>query len=85
MERYTESHMRSYRDRGWEQRFWYFLDFKFIASEWKYYNNTQELPVELVARNFNDTICTISRLNPPIARENLGIFLAVDENQRAQI
>ena len=61
--------------------FWYFLDFKFIANDWKY-KDTQDLPGELVARNFDDTICPLARLNPSIARETLGIFLAIDGNQR---
>jgi len=67
-----------------DKAFWYFLDFKFTANEWKY-KNSQDLPGELVARNFDDTICPLARLNPSIARETLGIFLAMDGNQRAQI
>ena len=64
--------------------FWYFLDFKFTANEWKY-KNSVELPGELVARNYDNSICPLARLNPSIARETLGIFLAMDGNQRAQI
>jgi len=63
---------------------WYFLDFKFNANKLKY-NNSQELPGELVASSVDDTICTPARLNPSISRETLGKFLAMDGNQRAQI
>ena len=38
--------------------FWYFLDFKFTANEWKY-KNSVELPGELVARNYDNSICPL--------------------------
>jgi len=43
-----------------------------------------DLPGELHARNFDEKIHLLSCLNPSLARETLGIFLAMDSNQRAQ-
>ena len=63
--------------------FWYFLDFKFSNDTWKY-KTANELPGELHARNFDDKIHPLARLDPSLARETLGIFLAMDGNQRAQ-
>ena len=63
--------------------FWYFLDFKFSNDIWKY-KKVDDLPGELHARNFDDRIYPLARLDPSLARETLGIFLAMDGNQRAQ-
>ena len=43
-----------------------------------------DLPGELHARNFDEKIYPLARLDPSLARETLGIFLAMDGNQRAQ-
>ena len=63
--------------------FWYFLDFKFIKGKWKY-KNKEELPGKLQVRNQKDITTNLARLEPSMARETLGVFMAMDGNQREQ-
>jgi len=44
----------------------------------------EDLSGELNSRNFDDRIYPLARLDPSLARETLGIFLAMEGNQRSQ-
>ena len=63
--------------------FWYFLDFKFAKGQWKY-KNKEDLPGTLQVRSQQGTATNLARLEPSMARETLGVFMAMDGNQREQ-
>ena len=64
--------------------FWYFIDFKYKKGMCRY-KRINDLDRELKVRNVDNNIRWLKRLEPSLARESLGIYIAMDGNQRAEL
>ena len=67
-----------------DKSYWYLIDFKWCSNSWQYASKT-DVPGDIHVRDADDTIKKLTRLEPYEARETLGIFIAMDGNQEAQV
>ena len=67
-----------------DKSFWYLIHFIWENNQWKYATKDQQ-PGNLDVRGVSGTREHLSRLEPSQAKETLGVFLAMDGNNKAQI
>jgi len=67
----------------WKKLFWYLLDFKWEAGEWKYCSK-EDRPADFYVRDLQGNRCLIRRHEVWEAQETLGIHLAPDGNVNLQ-
>ena len=67
-----------------DKSFWYLIHFIWENNEWKYATKDQQ-PGDLDVRGVSGNREHLSRLEPSEAKETLGVFLAMDGNNKKQI
>jgi hypothetical protein len=67
-----------------DKSFWYWIEFGFRNGHW-YYKSKEDLPGDITIRDVDGTRTGIDRLEPHEARETLGVFLAMDGNNKVQV
>ena len=67
-----------------DKSFWCLIDFKWTQGKWKY-RSKQDLPGDITIRHWNDQRVTLTRIEPDKARETMGVFLAMDDNNKTQV
>jgi hypothetical protein len=66
--------------------YWYGIDFKWNSRKHKWeYKSIQELPGVLTLKDHARTTTELTRLEVHEARETLGLWIAMDGNQRSQV
>lgn len=63
---------------------WYLIDFVWTNNKWRYASKT-DVPGDILVRDADDRQKILPRLEPHVANETLGIFLAMDGNQKAEV
>jgi hypothetical protein len=68
-----------------KKRYWYLIDWIYDRGHWRYATQ-EDIPGDLTIRDTCGTKRVIlKRYNPDIAKETLGVFLAIDGNNKEQI
>ncbi len=68
-----------------KKSYWYLIDWIWEKGKWKY-ASIDDIPGDLTIRDTCGTKrVTLQRYNPEIAKETLGVFLAMDGNNREEI
>ena len=63
---------------------WYLIDFKWINNKWSYATKA-DIPGDIHVRDADGDMKVLQRLEPKDAIETLGIFIAMDGNQKAEV
>jgi hypothetical protein len=63
--------------------YWYLIDFSWKQGEWKYWSK-KVMPSEISIQGVDGVQVTLEKLEPSIARETLGVYIAMDGNWREQ-
>jgi hypothetical protein len=63
---------------------WYLIDFKWRNNRWHYVSKT-DLPGDILVPDADGQTKILPRLDPHKANETLGIHIAMDGNQRAEV
>jgi hypothetical protein len=63
---------------------WYLIDFEWRNNSWHYVSKT-DLPGDILVRDADGQTKILPRLDPHEANETLGIHIAMDGNQRAEV
>lgn len=63
---------------------WYLIDFVWHNNHWKYASKF-DIPGDILVRDADGRMKILPRLEPQEANETLGIFLAMDGNQLAEV
>ena len=67
-----------------DKSFWYLIDFVWENNQWTYSSKEQQ-PGELDVRRVSGQREHLLCLEPSEAKETLGVFLAMDGNNRTQV
>ena len=67
-----------------DKSYWYLIDFKWENNKWSYMTK-EDLPGDILVRDADGTYKNLPRLDPSEANETLGIFIAMDGNQLAEV
>lgn len=66
-----------------EKSFWYGADFEWNGTEWKYRTGNEETDREQISvQDCTDTRARLRRLPPDKAKRTLGVYLALDGNNK---
>ena len=67
-----------------KKSYWYAIDFKWTGSAWKY-RTISDMPGNILITGINGERVVLTRLNPDVAQETLGVMQAMDGNNKAEI
>ena len=67
-----------------DKSYWYLIDFKWVNNRWMDVSKT-DLPGDILVQDADGKTKILPQLNPHEANETLGIFIAMDGNQKAEV
>jgi hypothetical protein len=64
--------------------YWYAIDFKWDGTHWRY-RSTLDMPGDILITAVDGSRVTLTRYDPHVAKETLGVLQAMDGNNHAEI
>jgi hypothetical protein len=67
-----------------KKSYWYAIDFQWTESSWKY-RTISDIPGNILITGVDGKRVVLTRYNPEVAKETLGVMQAMDGNSKAEI